>query len=84
MGGQTLNAPIVALAGAPDGQGYWEVASDGGVFTFGSATFHGGAGQAPLTAPVIGMAVDQSTGGYWLVAWDGGVFSYSTPFLGAG
>ena len=30
MGGQHLNAPIVGVATAPDGQGYWLVGSDGG------------------------------------------------------
>ena len=54
------------MAAAPDGHGYWQVASDGGVFTFGSAVFHGRRGQIPLAAPVAGMAVNQSTGGYWL------------------
>ena len=28
-----LNAPIVGMASTPGGQGYWQVASDGGVFT---------------------------------------------------
>ena len=33
-GGITLNKPIVGMAAAPDGQGYWLVASDGGVFNY--------------------------------------------------
>jgi hypothetical protein len=39
----SLNAPIVGMAATPDGKGYWEVASDGGVFTFGDAAFFGAA-----------------------------------------
>ena len=34
-----LNAPIVGIAATPDGRGYWLVAADGGVFTFGDAAF---------------------------------------------
>ncbi len=56
--------------------GYWLVATDGGVFSFGNAVFHGSAGNIKLTKPVVGMASTPDGGGYWLVASDGGVFSY--------
>ncbi|HVA03568.1 MAG TPA: SpoIID/LytB domain-containing protein [Acidimicrobiales bacterium] len=56
--------------------GYWLVATDGGVFSFGDAVFHGSAGNIKLTKPVVGMASTPDGGGYWLVASDGGVFSY--------
>jgi len=56
--------------------GYWLVASDGGVFSFGNAGFHGSAGNLKLVKPVVGMAATPDGGGYWLVASDGGVFSY--------
>ena len=39
-----------------DGQGYWLVASDGGIFTFGNATFYGSTGGIPLNQPIVGMA----------------------------
>ena len=42
----------------PSDDGYWEVASDGGVFAFGAARFYGserGGGQ-PLNAPMVGIA----------------------------
>ncbi len=61
---------------APTEPGYWLVASDGGIFTFGAATFWGSAGALPLTRPVVGMATTPDRQGYWLVASDGGVFSY--------
>ncbi len=32
------------MAATPDGRGYWLVASDGGIFTFGDAPFYGSAG----------------------------------------
>ena len=41
LGGMHLNKPIVGIATTPDGKGYWLVASDGGVFTFGDAGFYG-------------------------------------------
>lgn len=41
MGGQMLNAPITGIAARPQGDGYWLVARDGGVFTFGAAAFLG-------------------------------------------
>ncbi len=36
-----LKSPVVGIASAPDGKGYWLVARAGGVFPFGSATFYG-------------------------------------------
>jgi hypothetical protein len=67
---------VVTMAGTPDGSGYWLVGSDGGVFTFGDATFHGSLGGTKLNAPIVGMATMPGGGGYWLVASDGGVFSF--------
>jgi hypothetical protein len=72
----TLNAPIVAIAATPDGGGYWLVAADGGVFTFGDATFEGSLGNLTLNAPIVGIAATPDGGGYWLVAADGGVFTF--------
>jgi len=60
----------------PASPGYWEVASDGGVFSFGSATFAGSTGSLALRRPVVGMASVPDHGGYWLVASDGGVFAF--------
>ncbi|MGH9109195.1 MAG: hypothetical protein ACRDY3_07010 [Acidimicrobiales bacterium] len=62
--------------------GYWEVASDGGLFAF-TAPFKGSMGGKPLNKPVVGMAVDSSTGGYWEVASDGGLFAFTAPFKGS-
>jgi len=54
---------------------YWEVASDGGIFSF-NAPFYGSMGGKPLDAPIVGMAATPDGGGYWLVAADGGIFSF--------
>jgi hypothetical protein len=51
-----LNRPIVGMAATPDGGGYWLVASDGGIFSFGDARFYGSAGFSPIPAPVVGIA----------------------------
>ena len=56
--------------------GYWQVAADGGVFTFGSAGFYGSTGSMRLNKPVVGMAPTPDHRGYWLVASDGGVFAF--------
>ena len=56
--------------------GYWEVASDGGIFSFGDAAFHGSMGGQPLNRPMVGMAATPDGGGYWEVASDGGIFSF--------
>jgi hypothetical protein len=71
------------MAATSDGGGYWLVASDGGVFTFGDAKFYGSTGGLHLSAPIVGMAALPSGGGYWLTAGDGGVFTANSPFYGS-
>jgi SpoIID/LytB domain protein len=64
--------------------GYWVNATDGGVFSFGNAQFHGSTGGMVLNKPVVGMAATHDAGGYWEVASDGGVFSFGdAQFLGS-
>ncbi len=72
----TLNAPIVGMATTPDGAGYWMVAADGGIFSYGDAAFYGSAGNLTLNKPIVGMAATPDGKGYWFVASDGGIFSY--------
>jgi hypothetical protein len=61
---------------APAARGYWLVGSDGGIFSFGSASFHGSMGGIPLQRPVVGITPTADRNGYWLVASDGGIFSF--------
>src|SRR4051794_18912586 len=61
----TSNAPVAGLASTPDGKGYWQIASDGGIFAFGDAQFYGSMGGKPLNAPVVGIAATPSGKGYW-------------------
>ena len=51
-----LNQPIVGMASTPGGRGYWLVASDGGIFSFGDARFFGSTGALHLNRPIVGMA----------------------------
>jgi plastocyanin len=64
--------------------GYRLVATDGGVFTHGDATFLGGEGGSKLNKPVVGMASTPDGQGYWSVASDGGIFTHgNASFLGS-
>ena len=56
--------------------GYWLVGADGGIFSFGSAGFHGSTGNLVLQRPVVGITPTANRNGYWLVATDGGVFAF--------
>jgi hypothetical protein len=82
--GIRLDKPMVGMSPTSDGLGYWLVASDGGIFTFGDAAFHGSTGGIRLNQPVVGMATTPDGGGYTLVASDGGIFTFGdAPFYGS-
>ena len=84
MAGKPLNQPIDGMSPTSDGQGYWLVAADGGIFAFGNAQFYGSMGGRPLNKPITGMAVTPTGGGYWMVASDGGIFAFgNAPFYGS-
>ena len=73
-----------ARAAAPAAPGYWFVASDGGIFAFGDAAFHGSTGALRLNQPIVGMAPTATGAGYWLVASDGGIFAFGdAAFFGS-
>ena len=69
------NVATVTVTVLPS-QRYWLVASDGGIFTFGTAGFFGSTGGHALDQPVVGMAPTPTGQGYWLVAADGGIFTF--------
>ena len=72
------------VASTTSGHGYWLVASDGGVFTFGNAGFFGSLAGQHLNAPIVGLLPTPDDQGYWLVASDGGVFSFGdAAFFGS-
>jgi hypothetical protein len=82
MGATRLNAPVQSLVPTASGAGYWLVASDGGIFAFGDATFKGSMGGTHLNKPVVGMV--RYADGYLMVGADGGIFDFSSAkFLGS-
>jgi hypothetical protein len=84
LGGPTvLNAPVVGMA--PAGPGYLLASSDGGVFAYRGAVFHGSLLGSPGNLgliPVVGMAATPDGGGYWLVERFGEVHAFgdARPF----
>ncbi len=76
LAGLELQDDVIAMAATSSGDGYWLVASDGGVFAFGDAVFRGSMGGVALSEPVVGIASTATGDGYWLVASDGGIFSF--------
>ena len=44
------------MTATPSGHGYWFVASDGGIFSFGDAHFSGSTGHVHLVSPIVGCA----------------------------
>jgi hypothetical protein len=86
----TMASPTTVTALVPDpgqpapAQGYWEVAADGGIFSFGDAGFYGSMGGLPLNRPIVGLAGGPANQGYWEVASDGGIFAFgSAGFYGS-
>jgi hypothetical protein len=59
-----LNQPVVGMAATPDGGGYWLVASDAGIFTFGDAQFSGSA-QSPLHPPLFPAGFSAPSRRWW-------------------
>jgi hypothetical protein len=76
-------AHALTLRGGPF-DGYWLTATDGGIFSYGTAQFAGSTGGIRLVRPVVGIASTTDRNGYWTVASDGGVFSFGDAhFLGS-
>ncbi len=67
-GSLQLESPIVAVTSSPDGAGYWLVAADGGVFSYGDAPFFGSLGGTG--ASVSGLAANTDQPGYQLIESD--------------
>jgi Tol biopolymer transport system component len=75
VGGDTNSAPDIFVHDRMPVRGYWLVAADGGIFTYGTR-FAGSTGNLRLVRPVVGMAATPRGQGYWLVASDGGIFAF--------
>ena len=44
------------MAAGPNSGGYWLVASDGGIFSYGNTLFYGSTGGMTLNKPIVGMS----------------------------
>jgi len=73
------------LATTPTGSGWWEVHNDGGVFTYGTATFFGSLPSVHVSvSDIAGIAATCDGEGYWLAGSDGGVFAFGdAQFFGS-
>jgi hypothetical protein len=74
--GALTAAALVSTPTPTPTQGYWEVASDGGIFTFGNALFFGSPVGQSVGAPIVGMAATPDGGGYFVAAANGDVLGY--------
>src|SRR5207253_9281442 len=75
-----LAQPIIGIVPTNSNNGYWFVAADGGIFSFGDAkSFTPKLGGSPVT----GVAVSPDGDGLWVTRANGEVNGYgSVPSLG--
>jgi hypothetical protein len=59
------------MAPTADDAGYWLVAADGGVFSFGDAGFYGSMGAAPSPEPTERIVSTRTGHGYWIIDQNG-------------
>jgi len=60
------------------------VASDGGIFAYGDATFYGSTDSSKHNQPIAGITTTPLGKGYWMVTLAGEIFAFVTPvFLGS-
>jgi hypothetical protein len=75
--GTTPGPTGYGIVTTPSGDGYWQWMSNGAVFSWGDAHYHGGANTITSAAkPIVGMARDATGGGYWQVAQSGKVYAF--------
>ena len=93
--GLALRRPVVGMAAVPatpgagsagqaDDKGYWLVAADGGVFTYGDAGFFGSGASSSSGNAFSAMAATPDGDGYWLLATDGTVEGFGSAYSFAG
>jgi hypothetical protein len=78
-GNMTLNKPVVSIAAGPT-TGYWLVALDGGIFSFG-VPFHGSLPGAGITNET-GYRIRATAGGrgYYIATTQGGVYPFGLTY----
>jgi hypothetical protein len=75
MSGLPLNAPIARIVSTSNGRGYWEVASDGGIFAFGAPCSMVRPQREPWPPSWVQPPIPPPVG-TWLVDADGRVHTY--------
>jgi hypothetical protein len=76
-GSRELNAPIVGLVPSVDGNGYFMVGADGGVFSFGDAAYEGSCpGIGGCSGTAVSVVPDATGDGYWIVTTTGHVYAF--------
>ncbi len=71
------------MAARPQGDGYWMIARDGGIFAFGSAPFEGSAATARRRRRYRAMLPSTTGNGYLMLREDGRVVAFGdAPDLG--
>jgi hypothetical protein len=71
---QRIASAVGPVSPKPTTTGYWVLGRDTGLYTFGNAPFHGGAGEIP--APAVSMSPTRTGLGYWLLSANGRVSAY--------
>lgn len=69
-----IGVEFAGMARTPNGQGYWEVTTQGHVYAYGNAQHHGS--PAPAPSPVVGIAATASGNGYWISTAAGHIYAY--------
>jgi hypothetical protein len=78
-----LAAPVISMAAAPSGSGYWLIAKDGGIFSFGVPFYGSIPGMGLCRLPVGTQVRPTLTGaGYFVQAGDGRVFTFGDAKYG--
>lgn len=73
------SSPIVSMAAASTGEGYWLVSADGAVYAEGSVSNYGSA----HTTGITGITPTAKDNGYYLLSGDGAVYRFgSAPQVG--
>ncbi len=82
--GTSPSSPVIGIATAPGGRGYYLASANGKVLGLGpNAPSFGDVSALPLTKPIVGIATAPGGDGYDLAASDGGVFTFNTKFYGS-
>ena len=81
--GWLFGAPQAVASVGWTGPGYWLEAGDGGVFSFGSAAFHGSAAGRCTSLQCYGFTATPSGSGYWIAdnyppAFNGQIYGFGS------